>query len=135
MESSNNDQNDQPASRWFIDLDWLEHNHRSFLVLAKDCLCPKCRERLEGGEEKISAADLLSNIKDCCSKTPEFIAGRSPVLGSIFRLLLANGNQPLDLEKLGKKLAEWRGDSHHTSPEVLSRLLESDRYYGLRQVA
>ena len=126
---------DQPARRWFIDLDWLEHNHRSFLVLAKGCLCPKCRERLEGGEKEISAADLLSTIKDCCSKTPEFITDRSPVLESIFRLLLANGNQPLDLERLGKKLAEGRGDSRRTSAEVLSRLLESDQYYGLRQVA
>ena len=133
MESSNNDQNDQPASRWFIDLDWLESTHRSFLALAQDCLCPQCRERLGESGEKLSAADLLSTIKDCCSKTPEFITGRSPVLESIFRLLLANGNQPLDLEKLGKKLAERRGDSC-TSLEVLSRLLESDRYYGLRQV-
>lgn len=135
MESINNDQNDQPASRWFIDLDWLEQHHRSFLVLAKDCLCPKCRERLEESEEEISAAGLMSTIKDCCSKTPEFITDRSPVLGSIFRLLLANGNQPLDLEKLGKKLAEWQGGGRRTPPEVLSRLLESDRYYGLRQVA
>ncbi len=126
--------NDQPARRWFIDLDWLEQHHRSFLVLAQDCLCPKCRQQLEGGEKEISAADLLSNIKDCCSQTPEFIAERSPVLGSIFRLLLANGNQPLDLEKLVNKLAEWRGDRRRTSPEVLSRLLESDQYYGLRQV-
>jgi hypothetical protein len=126
--------NDQPAARWFIDLDWLEQHHRSFLVLAQSCLCPECRERLEENEEKISAADLLSNIKDCCSKTPGFITERSPLLESIFRLLLAGGNQTLDLEELGEQLAEWRGD-RRTSPEVLSRLLESDQYYGLRQVA
>ncbi|GAI17594.1 unnamed protein product, partial [marine sediment metagenome] len=35
--------NDQPVGRWFIDLDWLEQNNRSFLVLAQGCLCPKCR--------------------------------------------------------------------------------------------
>ena len=132
MENMNND---QPASRWFIDLDWLEQHHRSFLVLAKDCLCPKCRERLEGGGEEISAAGLLSNIQDCCSKTPEFITDRSPVFESIFRLLLASGNQPLDLEELVNQLSEWRGDSRRTSPEILSRLLESDQYYGLRRVA
>ena len=126
--------NDQPTQHWFIDLDWLEQHHRSFLVLAQDCLCPECRQRLEESEEKVSAAGLMSSIKDCCSKTPGFITERSPVLGSIFRLLLANGNQPLGLEELGKQLAEWRGD-RHTSPEALSRLLGSDRYYGLRQVA
>ena len=127
--------NNQPSPRWFIDLDWLEQHNRSFFILAQGCLCPKCREWLEGGKEGISAADLLSNIRDCCSKTPEFVTDRLPILESIFRLFLANGNQPLDLEELGKQLNEWRGgDTSRTSAEILSRLLESDQYYGLRPV-
>jgi hypothetical protein len=127
--------NDQPGPRWFIDLDWLEQNNRSFLVLARGCLCPKCRERLGEGKGKILAADLISNIRDCCSQTPGFITDRLPVLESIFRLFLANGNQPLDLEEMVKQLSEWRGDSRRTPAEVLSRLLKNERYYGLRQVA
>jgi len=127
--------NDQPGPRWCIDLDWLEQNNRSFLVLARGCLCPKCRERLGEGKGKISAADLISNIRDCCSQTPGFITDRLPVLESIFRLFLANGNQPLDLEEMVKQLSEWRGDSRRTPAEVLSRLLKNERYYGLRQVA
>ena len=126
--------NDQPSPRWFIDLDWLEQHNRSFFILAQGCLCPQCRERLEGGKEGISAADLLSNIKDCCSKTPEFVTDRSPILESIFRLFLANGNQPLDLEQLGKQLSEWCGDTYRTSAEILSRLLGNEHYYGLRPV-
>lgn len=51
---------------WFIDLDWYEKNDRSFFTLAQGCLCPKCRERLSKGE--ISSADLMANIKDCCSR-------------------------------------------------------------------
>ena len=123
---------DQVKPCWFIDLDWYQQNNRSFFGLAQGCLCPKCQERLRGGE--VSAADLLATVKDCCSKKPGFISGNLPILESIFRLFLANGNQPLDLEELGKQLNEWRGgDSYRTSAEVLSRLLESDRYYGLRQ--
>jgi len=125
----------QPGSRWFIDLDWLEQNNRSFLVLAQGCLCSRCRERLGESKGEISAADLISNIRDCCSQTPEFITDRLPVLESIFRLFLANGNQPLELEELVKQLSEWRGDSRRTPAEVLSRLLRNERYYGLRQVA
>ena len=127
--------NDQPVGRWFIDLDWLEQNNRSFLVLARGCLCPKCRERLGEGKGEISAADLLANIRDCCSQTPGFITDRLPILESVFRLFLANGNQPLDLEELGEQLSEWRGDTRRTPAEVLSRLLKNERYYGLRQVA
>ena len=124
---------DQSSPRWFIDLDWLEQHNRSFLTLAQSCLCPKCRERLRGVE--IPAADLLSNIEDCCSKTPGFITDLLPILESVFRLFLASGNQPLDLEELGNKLREWRGgDTYRTSAEILSRLLNNGQYYGLRQV-
>ncbi len=122
----------QASPRWFIDLDWHQQSNRSFLALAQGCLCPKCQERLKG---EISAADLLTTIKDCCSKTPNFITGKLPILESTFRLFLTNGNQPLDLEELGRQLSEWRGgDTYRTSVEILSRLLSSDQYYGLRQV-
>ena len=123
---------EQVRLSWFIDLDWFQQSNRSFSALAQSCLCPKCRERLKG---EIPAADLLSTIKDCCSKTPGFITGELPILASVFRLFLANGNQPLDLEELGRQLSEQRGGSiYRTSAEILSHLLKNDRYYGLRQV-
>ena len=122
----------QSDQRWFIDLDWFQQNNRSFLRLAQGFLCPKCREQLKGD---ISAAGLLTNIRDCCSKTPAFLTTRLPILESIFRLFLANGNQSLNLEEIGKQLRDWRGeDTYRTSIEVLSRLLSHDRYYGLRPV-
>ncbi len=104
-------------------------------MLAEGCLCPKCRKQRKAGEGEISADDLLTTIRDCCSQAPEFITPRLPILESVFRLFLANNNQPLDLEELGKRLSQWRGgDASRTSAEVLSRLLGSDQYYGLRQV-
>ncbi len=126
---------DQAKTHWFIDLDWYQRCNRSFSALAQGCLCPQCLKRLKVEEGEISATDLLSNIRDCCSQTPDFITGESPVLESIFRLFLANGNQSLDLEELGKQLSEQRGvDTYRTSVELLSRLLDSDQYYGIKQV-
>jgi len=120
---------------WFIDLNWLKLNTRSFLPLAQAGLCPKCRQRLGEGEGEPSVDDLLSSLRDCCSKTPEFITPNLPILESVFRLFLANGNQPLDLEELGKQLSEWRGgDTFRTSAEMLFRLLSSDQYYGIKPV-
>ena len=125
----------QVEPRWLIDLDWYEQNNRSFLALTEGYLCPKYHKRLNAGEKEISSAELLSAIKDCCAKTPGFVTAELPILESIFRLFLANGNQPLDVEELGKQLGEWRGgDTYCTSAEILSRLLASDQYYGLRQV-
>jgi hypothetical protein len=103
---------EQPVARWFIDLDWFPQNGRSFSALAWERLCPACRQRL--------------------TAPPGFIHGGLPVLESVFRLFLANGNQPLDLEELSWELSEQRaGGGYRTSPQVLSRLLENDRYYGL----
>jgi hypothetical protein len=77
----------------------------------------------------------MASVRDCCSRTPGFINDRLPVLESVFRLFLANGNQPLELSELGRQLAERRGDILRRAPqEFLSRLLENDRYYGLRLV-
>ena len=125
----------QPRPRWFIDLDWFQQNNRSFSAVVQGCLCPKCRERLKVEKGEISADDLLSAIRDCCSRTSDFITYQLPILASIFRLLLANGNQPLDLEELKKQLGEqWGGDAYRISTEILSRLLSSDQYYGLCEV-
>lgn len=132
---SENMSSDQVRPRWFVDLDWYQPNKRSFFTLAQNCLCLECRQQLRVEEGKISAAALLANIKDCCSKTPGFITGKLPVLESMFRVLLANGNQPLDLEELSRQLSKWRGgDTYRTSAEILSRLLKGGQYYGLRQV-
>ena len=132
FEDRENINTDQPRPRWFIDLDWYQRNNRSFLLLARGCLCPKCRERLKVSESEMPAVDLLSTVKDCCSKSPDFITDKLPILESVFCLFLANGNQPLDLEELGGQLSEWRGgDTYSTSAEILSRLLKSDHYYGL----
>lgn len=126
---------EQTTPRWHIDLDWLEQHNRSFLLLAQCCLCPKCVEQTKKGKKPPSAAGLLSKIKECCSQTPGFITGKSPILESIFRIFVANGNEPLSLEELGNHLAQWRGDNYCASDRTLTHLLESDQYYGLKLVA
>jgi hypothetical protein len=73
----------------------------------------------------------LTAIKDCCSGVPDFISSGMPVLTGVFHLLLANGNQPLAPEEFSRQLNERRR-GYPISPETLTRLLENDRYYGLR---
>jgi len=127
--------NERRGQRWFIDFTWYQQNNRSPLTLIKHCLCHKCQEQFGAGEPEVSITDIIANIKDCCCQDSNFITGRLPILEGVFRLILANGNQPLDLEEIGSRLRErLGGDTYRTSPELLSRLLENDRHYGLRQV-
>ncbi len=123
-----------PKTYWIIALDWFQQNNRSVSALIQNYLCPKCAKQLSAKGKENSPDALMSAIKDCCSHTPEFINDRLPISESIFRLFLANGNRPLDLEELGEQLSELRGgDPYRTSPEILYRLLKNDCYYGLQE--
>ncbi len=127
------DKDTEVVKLWFIDLDWYKQNNRSFSISAQSCLCPKCAEQLIREGKKISAAALISRVKGCCSHDPAFITDRRPILESIFRFFLANGNQPLALEEVGKQLSERRGgNTYCTAAKILSCILENDCYYGLR---
>ena len=121
----------QPGQRWFIDLDWFHQRNRSFYVLAHGCLCP-AHVKLRGRPREMPSDKLMNVIGDCCSKAQGFITDDLPILESVFRVFLSNGNQPLDVEKLSSQLNERR-NSNRTSPAMLACLLATDQYYGLRQ--
>ena len=123
---------EQPLPRWFIDRDWFLRNNRSFTVVATSGLCPGCRKRLAEKSAEITDDDLLTTIRDCCSKEPDFITSELPVLASVFRLLLSSGKHPLNSEELSRQLNEWRR-GYPVSPATLNELLKHDRYYGLSQ--
>jgi hypothetical protein len=126
----------QKKTLWAIDLDWLQQNHRSISAIITDYLCPQCAKQLSTEKKAISPEALMTTIQKCCCHTPGFINERLPISESIFRFFLSNGNKPLDLEELGHQLSQLRGgDPYRTSPETLSHLLKSDRYYGLREIS
>ena len=117
--------------RYFIDLDWYQQQERSFATLAESRLCPTSRKK----EKTKSEAALLRTIRQCCSKRDGFITPNMPLLEMIFRLLLANGNQPLELEQMQEQLQKWLGDTSNArdlSVPKLKRILSNDQYYGLR---
>jgi hypothetical protein len=117
--------------RYFIDLEWYQRQERSLAILATSRLCPTSRKK----EKTKSEAVLLRVIRQCCSKRDGFITPNMPLLEMVFRLFLANGNQPLNLEQIQEQLQKWLGDSSNArdlSIPKLKRILENDRYYGLR---
>ncbi|MFC1929397.1 hypothetical protein ACFLW6_00805 [Chloroflexota bacterium] len=126
---------EESQTRWLIDLDWYRQNNRSLYMLARSHICPECTKKLGAEGKEASEDKLLATMRDCCSRSPVFITEQTPILESIFCLFLANGNQSLNLEEIGKQLNErWGGDAYRTSPELLSRLLRHDCYYGVREI-
>jgi len=116
---------------YFIDLNWYKEQGRSFASLAASRLCPISRKK----EKSKSEAALLRTIKQCCSKREGFITPNMPLLEIVFRLLLANGNQPLGLIEIQEQLQQRTGDlsgAKDLSTPKLKRILDNDRYYGLK---
>lgn len=116
--------------RYFIDLDWLERNSRSFILLARSRLCPRNHPNLG---KTLKADRLLAVFPECCASREDFITADQPILESLFRLFLAAGNQPLSLEEIRQQL-ERRRESKVPAAEVLQRLLDGDAFYGLRRL-
>jgi len=122
--------------RYCIDLGWYGEQGRSFVALARSRLCPHWEERhspLPSDEE--CEAELIAIIMDCCSKEEGFVTSNLPLLELVFRLFLANGNKPMDLVQIQEGLQGWleeASNSRNISLPVMKRIIEGDRYYGLR---
>ncbi|MBI2912248.1 MAG: hypothetical protein HYY05_08895, partial [Chloroflexi bacterium] len=71
----------------------------------------------------------------CCSARPGFVTPRTPVLEAVFRAILANGNRPVPMPEVRRRLMGWLA-LHEASPviseERLVRLVRSDNFYGIR---
>lgn len=141
--------------RYFIDASWYEENNLAFAETLQAAMCSICRAKL-GTEvaERTPVYDKKTRrmvyevqrvafgsspvkvIRDHCSKQKNFITPDLPTAEAIFRILLANGNQPMPLDHVQEQLAEFcpsGGCQWLLLPvEVLERLVQHDTYYGIR---
>ena len=144
----------EPA-RYFIDTNWYEGQGRSFRAMAQGRFCPQCQTKIgTATQERVPTVDKKTNrvvyevrdvqygeqpmavIRSCCSKQRNYITPETPVLESVFRAFLANGNQPATIERVREQLGDWislRDRPHSYAPELIERLVAHDRRYGLRE--
>ncbi|MSQ23439.1 MAG: hypothetical protein EXR58_02650 [Chloroflexi bacterium] len=142
--------------RYFVDDDWYEQQGLSFNDIIQERMCVQCQARLgEEVEERYPVEDRRTRkvtyelrrieygarpvplIRDCCGRKSGFITPDMPVLEAIFRILLANGNQPMPLEHIRDQLREWcptgRCQWLLLPDDTLRRIVEGDHFYGLRR--
>jgi len=124
---------DEAQCSYFIDMNWYQDNDRSFTMLTASRLCPSSQKK------KIPKSEtaLLKTIADCCSKQEDYITPNMPLLEMVFRLFLANSNQPMNLGRIQEELQQRLSASaepRDVSIPKLKRILDNDRYYGLRPI-
>lgn len=145
---------EEEKPRYYIDEKWFTAHNKSFRAVAQTRMCPTCRKKL-GTEvqERVPtidnrgrvvyemravpfASNPLSEIRRHCSKETGYLTAETPVLEALFRVFLANGNQPIDLDTIRDQLTSYIPTSDRPrgfSPELLARLLETDNNYGLQR--
>lgn len=142
--------------RYFIDADWYEQNDLSFTDIIQSRMCKQCQSRLsEEVEERYPTADRrtgrvtyevrrvkygarpIAIVRDCCSRKSGFINQEMPILEVVFRILLANANQPMPLGHIREQLREWcpsgRCQWVLMPADVMRQVVERDQFYGLRR--
>ncbi len=106
---------------------------RSLSVLISSRQCYMCRQELE--DEQITAADpqdFMETVSAHCSREQDYLLPDTPMKESIFRVLLAHGNEPMSAEQISDVLEEkWAMTPfpRDTSPQVIQRLLDDSGYY------
>jgi hypothetical protein len=146
---------EEPRTRYFIDIGWYEQTGRSFRAVAQARFCAACKNKLgTETQERAPAIDPrtgrvvfemrsvafginpLQAIRSCCAKARDYITPETPLAEAIFRVFLANGNQPTDIDSIREQLSEWvplSARPHNYSPEMIKRVIDTDDYYGLRE--
>lgn len=128
-------------TKFHIDLTWWEKQHRDIRVLMHDLLCAECRENVGNVLEprmvdvvdpdtaEVTRVDAIwEAIRACCSVRQDYITAETPLLDSVFRLFLANGNKPLSVQELYERLDK-------RPPETILRVLTKGQVYlGIRPV-
>jgi hypothetical protein len=146
-----------PQTAYHIDERWYQEHGISFPDVVISRMCDECRRRAEAGEEIEErqtvydpktrratietrrvpfAARPVRRIRECCSAKKGYISPDMPVLEAVFRIYLANGNQPMPLTSVRDQLVDWCPDGQCRwlllPLEQLERIVRHDQYYGLR---
>jgi hypothetical protein len=146
-----------PAPLYFIDQQWYEANGLSFQEIVQSRMCESCRARAAAGEEEEErhtvydpktrrasfevrrvpfASNPLRRIREDCSTKKGYITPDMPTLEAIFRIYLANGNQPMPLAHVREQLVDWCPDGQcrwlQLTDAQLERIVANDFYYGIR---
>jgi hypothetical protein len=123
---------------YHIDFDWWSKSDRDWRVYLRSYLCPEHQKAFanvdvdyqvdwvnpETGE--VRSVDGLQHILTThCAKQEGFINEQSALVDAVFRIFLANGNQPLSAEELARRLGR--------QPMIILRTLSAGHVYkGLR---
>jgi hypothetical protein len=123
---------------YVIDFDWWRKTQNDWHVHLRSALCAEHQEAFAemDSNQMIDWVDpVTAEVRQVdglqhalithCSQQPDFISEYSPLVDSLFRLFLANGNAPMTPEEMSERLP------NHSAEKIL-RTLSGQVQKGLR---
>jgi hypothetical protein len=121
-----------------IDFQWWKQNERDWHVFLRSLLCAEHQQAFADFEEgqmvdwvdpvtaEVKSVDAIEHaLMSHCALQPDFVNERTALVEAVFRLFLANGNQPMSAEDLSQRL--------NRPADTILRTLAGPRIYrGLR---
>jgi hypothetical protein len=104
------------STLYHIDFDWWSQNDQEWRIHLRSCLPSEYQQAFADAETEevdwidpetaeVQKVDGLQHVLiNYAAETPEFITSQTTVIESVFRTLLANGNNPMTAMELGEKL-------------------------------
>jgi hypothetical protein len=125
-------------TRYHIDFDWWSQSDRDWRVHLSSLLCPehqeafadfKADEMVDWVDPETAEVQMVDGLQHIlithCAKEEGFISERTALVDAVFRLFLANGNDPMTVSDLAERL----GRPAH----ILLKTLSGGRVYrGIR---
>lgn len=100
-----------------IDFDWWKQHDNNWRVYLYSYLCPEHHELFANSNEEVwidwvdpdtAEVQLVDGLQHVlithCAKQPDFVTRTTTLVDSVFRLLLANGNNPMTPRELGEAI-------------------------------
>ena len=133
---------DSDENSYVIDPEWYAVRRQSLTYVVGQRRCGSCdpsstkkarsrKKPPEGWQAQMQA------VAACCSEKPGYILWQTPVLEAVFRVLLANGNEPMNAQELADSIREWwlrDENSRDISGASLAQLLERQHTYGFAAI-
>ncbi len=128
-------------TKFQIDSQWWEQEGRNFRVHLLSHLCSECQESYKNYQEaesvdwidentgQVAQVDgLWHSLRVCCSLKPDYIDESTPLITAVFRVFLANGNEPMSPIELSQRL--------NRPAETILRTIGGVRiYHGIKPVS
>jgi hypothetical protein len=107
------------STPFHVDFDWWKNHDNNWRIFLFSCLCPEHQEIfhdqslshnidwVDPETAEIRMVDGLQvTLMDHCAKQPDFYTENTALVDAIFRVFLANGNNPMNAVELSDKIGK-----------------------------